>query len=918
MTMLDSIARYFKQEKLKNELTALTLLKGRYHAFRIFLENNGQALELLVKIDGLLAGDPDARLRQAVEQLMGVCCELVDGLNLLADDRYAALYSVQGMQAKSVLQQLQVLEKTQNRPTPFSVALEHPDAIDPSLFGNKGATLARLKRLGLPVPDGFVCSIYCCKHFLSEGGLTDKIRELLNKVDLNVDEMDAVATEIQQMIMSTPIPPALQESLKRSYTELQQRLGMSGSPQAVSVRSSGVSEDTKELSFAGQFVTVLNVKNFEQIQKAYREVLAGGFSARAISYRKNAGLPIVDFELAVLCQVMLAPYCAGVLFTHDPAQPENGRMVISAVPGLGIAAVDGSSPADIYRPPRLKATSLPNTDTGLEQVAPIPEMLLDPEQLLSEATIAHKTTQQVNADNGGLTEMEIPPEQRDLPLLAPETIAELMRLGLLVESQANSPQDIEWACSESGSISILQARPLRLSVREGARLQLPLVSAPLVTGTCACSGRAVGQVLTIKSATDLYQARERLAEKNSESPAILILPQSIIDAAPLIKHCAGVIIDIGNPTDHLSCVAREHNVPMITGAENALSCLRDEQWIILDGDQGMIFSAPESVRAMAAELAAEKAAVQHTRTKQPAYLGSSPERQQLMEMIVPLHLTNDFGPTFNFQDCQSVHDLIRYTHEMAVLSMFDAGDQIMDMAGNLLRPLELGIPFSFLVIDLGGGLRQPSSKRTLSQRLSPRKPVGKEEILSMPLGAFCEGLTDPQLSWHSAPDSEALSGLMSRTMLDSRGKRPVGSFNYALTARDYLNLNVRMEYHFAMLDSVCGRDAHANYIRFRFKGGGASQERSNRRALFLQRVLQRKGFYTSVVGDLITASLTGASKDAVAERLVIMGQLFGFSRFLDGVMTDDETPYLLADQFLAGNLAVRTSIGAGEERQFQA
>lgn len=916
--MFDFLFRYFRQEKLKNEQVALTLLKGRYHAFRIFLENNGRALELLVKIDGLLAGEPDARLRPGVEELMGVCCELVDGLNLLADDRYAGLYAVQGIQTQQVINQLQVLERQQQLPTPFSVPLDHPDATESSLFGNKGANLARLKRLGLPVPDGFICSINCCKHFLNEGGLTDQIRTLLKKVDQNSEEMSVVAAEVQRLIMASPIPPVLRAGLAKSYDELQQRLDAADSPKAISVRSSGVSEDSKELSFAGQFVTVLNVTDFDQLLKAYKEVLAGGFSARAIGYRKNADLPIVDFELAVLCQVMLAPHSAGVLFTHDPAQPENGRMVISAVPGLGIAAVDGSAAADIYRPPRLEATCLTEITEGLDHPVAWQEHLADPIQLMSEATIAHKTIRQVNAQDGGLIAVPVPPEEQDSPLLSPNTIEELMRIGLLVESQAKSPQDIEWACSVSGDISILQARPLRLSVREGSRLQLPLVSAPLVTGTCSCSGKAVGQVLTIHSATELYQARERLAEKNNDSPVIVILPQSIIDAAPIIKHCAGVIIDIGNPTDHLSCVAREHNIPMITGAENALSCLRDDQWIILDGDQGMIFSAPESVWAMAAELAAERAAGQIEQKVTAADKSNSPEKQQLLDMIVPLHLTNDFGPTFSFQDCRSIHDLIRYTHEMAVLSMFDAGDQIMDMAGSLLRPLDLGIPFSFLVIDLGGGIRRIPGKQSFSRRLSPRKPLGRQEILSVPLGALCEGLMDPQLSWHSAPDSAAISGLMSRTMLDNRGQRPAGSFNYALVARDYLNLNVRMEFHFAMLDSVCGRDAHANYIRFRFKGGGASQIRSSRRAVFLKRVLERKGFYTAVVGDLITASLTGASREAVAERLILMGQLLGYSRFLDGAMTDDETPLLLASQFLAGNLSVRNIVAESDANSAQA
>jgi pyruvate,water dikinase len=183
--------------------------------------------------------------------------------------------------------------------------------------------------------------------------------------------------------------------------------------------------------------------------------------------------------------------------------------------------------------------------------------------------------------------------------------------------------------------------------------------------------------------------------------------------------------------------------------------------------------------------------------------------------------------------------------------------------------------------------------------------LSREDILSIPLTALCEGLTTPGLSWHSGPDIDALPGIMSRSMLDTRGARPAGSFNYALAARDYLNLNARVEFHFAMLDAVCGKDTHANYIRFRFKGGGAGLERGHRRAIFLRRVLEANAFYTTVAGDLITASLTGATKEVVHARLVMIGRLLGFSRFLDGVMTNDETPEKLAEAFLAGRFDTR-------------
>jgi pyruvate,water dikinase len=60
-----------------------------------------------------------------------------------------------------------------------------------------------------------------------------------------------------------------------------------------------------------------------------------------------------------------------------------------------------------------------------------------------------------------------------------------------------------------------------------------------------------------------------------------------------------------------------------------------------------------------------------------------------------------------------------------------------------------------------------------------------------------------------------------------------------------------------------------------------------------------------VIGDLITATLKGASKEIVHERLIMIGRLLGYSRFLDGIMSEDSTPIHLAEEFLAGNYSTR-------------
>ncbi len=181
--MFDRVINYFRNEREKRGKEALTELKARYHAFRIFLENNGRALELLVAIDGQIIRERESELRRPTELLLGVTGELVDGLNLLSGERYTGLYALHAHLAELVNAQLDLLETTPAFTAPFCFALDHPDAADPSRFGKKAATLARLRQLSLPVPDGFVCSTSSCKHFLTQSGLAASIRSLLKNAD---------------------------------------------------------------------------------------------------------------------------------------------------------------------------------------------------------------------------------------------------------------------------------------------------------------------------------------------------------------------------------------------------------------------------------------------------------------------------------------------------------------------------------------------------------------------------------------------------------------------------------------------------------------------------------------------------------------------------------------------------------------
>ena len=257
MNPLKRILTAWRERRAQKEEWALREVKARYHAFRIFLENNGRALELIVDMDRALSKGEDDDLHGIMEELLVVSGELVDGLNLLSGDAYPGLYALHGRMGGDLRARLAELGALPAHLSPC-VPL---DAVEPSAHrqvGTKAGNLAALRRMGLPVPDGFACTVRACRRFLEEKGLADEIRRTLREAELGRMGIGEAAGEVRRMILAMPLPADLGRALRASLA----RLAGDGS---VSVRSSGVAEDSAAHSFAGQYSSLLNVSGDEAV-----------------------------------------------------------------------------------------------------------------------------------------------------------------------------------------------------------------------------------------------------------------------------------------------------------------------------------------------------------------------------------------------------------------------------------------------------------------------------------------------------------------------------------------------------------------------------------------------------------------------------------------------------------------------------
>ena len=124
-------------------------------------------------------------------------------------------------------------------------------------------------------------------------------------------------------------------------------------PAPLAVRSSAADEDGADASFAGQHLTLLNVPSVDDVSAAVREIWWSANSDSAITYRQRVGL-FTRPSVGVVVQSLLDPDVAGVMFTQNPINEADERL-IEASWGLGEVVVAGRVIPDSFRMDRAGA-----------------------------------------------------------------------------------------------------------------------------------------------------------------------------------------------------------------------------------------------------------------------------------------------------------------------------------------------------------------------------------------------------------------------------------------------------------------------------------------------------------------------------------------------------------------------------------
>lgn len=108
----------------------------------------------------------------------------------------------------------------------------------------------------------------------------------------------------------------------------------------VAVRSSASVEDGREISFAGQFESVLDLAAESDIEAAVDRCRASVRAPSVLNYCRRHGLDAEQIRMDVIVQRMVRPELAGVAFTVNPATGRE-EVVIEACEGVADSLLSG-------------------------------------------------------------------------------------------------------------------------------------------------------------------------------------------------------------------------------------------------------------------------------------------------------------------------------------------------------------------------------------------------------------------------------------------------------------------------------------------------------------------------------------------------------------------------------------------------
>ncbi|MEO0834965.1 MAG: glycerol-3-phosphate acyltransferase [Cyanobacteria bacterium J06642_3] len=136
------------------------------------------------------------------------------------------------------------------------------------------------------------------------------------------------------------------------------------------VRSSAIGEDSSQASAAGQYISILDVTDREELHSAILECQASYLQRNAVDYRRLNKQ--AETSMAILIQEQIEGIYSGVAFSRDPVDQLDNKVAVEALPGKATKIVSGKHTPQRYRV-AIPETSLDTAKSDTNSITVIAE-----------------------------------------------------------------------------------------------------------------------------------------------------------------------------------------------------------------------------------------------------------------------------------------------------------------------------------------------------------------------------------------------------------------------------------------------------------------------------------------------------------------------------------------------------------------
>ena len=411
-------------------------------------------------------------------------------------------------------------------------------ATDASRFGPKSANQALLAGAELPIPRGFCLDVAAYRKQLRSIGLSKAADKAASENGVTARQF---ASEVRIGLFDSPIAQEILDPILAAWHALVEETGA-----RTVVRSSALSEDLADSTFAGQYETFLDIKTETDFLTAVRACWAALWSPRALRYMESHDINLADTAMGLCIQELIDADSSG----GGISKTTDDTATLTAARGLGTTIAQGEIVPDRYTLD--SAGKFLEVEVGRDEHA--------------ASCIHHARASVSHSKSAQLSE----------PCLSP---AQAVKLGGLMKRAASMlgvPAEIEWARDHRG-FKILQARPLASHASNNADENWS--EYPGLKGQPSGTGWAVGRARVVNCECEL----SRVAPGD-----VLVTKVASPSLSQVLPRVAGVVAELGGSTSHLASLARERGIPIVLGVLEATRKIPDGVEVGVDGVIGMV------------------------------------------------------------------------------------------------------------------------------------------------------------------------------------------------------------------------------------------------------------------------------------------------------------------------------------------